>query len=525
MFVLAVTNPTSFGQSVSYDSASVAKLIAAEQDSSRVMEILSYISDVYGPRLTWSPAFKNAAEWAMDEMRAFGLSNVHLESWTPVGKGWELKGYSANVVDKQVFPLISYPKAWSPGVDETGDIVYLNVSNLDELQSFKGKLKGKFVMIDKPRELSPRFQPLATRIPDSTLLKLANAAPETRRFRFEMSPEMRARIKLNSEELQMCKDEGAAAVLTEAAGDDGNVFVQQASVPVDPDVPYDQRPNVWTPDGPKIVPQIAVGAEHYNRLVRMIQKGEHPQLEMNLQVEFTKADSGYDIVGEIPGSDLKDQVVMIGAHFDCWQGATGATDNGTGSAVCLEAMRTINAIGLHPRRTIRIALWGGEEEGLFGSHAYVEHHFGTRGGTWFAPEGPAVMKPESEKFQVYFNDDNGAGKFRGIYLQGNEAARTIFRNWLEPFQSMGASTISLNNTGGTDHLSFDAVGLPGFQFIQDPIDYGTITHHSIMDLYDRAPADDLKQSATMMAAFAYDASMMDGQFPRKSIDASQSGRR
>lgn len=504
-----------------YDSAAIAQIIKAEQDSSTIMQILSYISDVYGPRLTWSPAFMQAADWAMNQMKSIGLTNVHLEGWTPMGKGWELKEYWANVIAGQTFPLISYPKAWSPSTEGavTGGLIYLKANNMEALKSYRGKLKGKFVLIDEPREISPRFQPLATRTPDSTLLKLANAGPEGQGFRFQFTPEVKERIRLNSEKLRMCQEEGAAAILTESAGDDGNIFVQQASVPVDPDTPYVHWPNVWDESAPKIVPQISVGAEHYNRLVRMLEKGIAPKMEMDLQVEFTKAHSGNDIIGEIPGTDLKDEVVMIGAHFDSWHGATGATDNGTGSAVCLEAMRLIKQLNLHPRRTIRVALWGGEEEGLLGSRAYVKAHFGERGGTWFDPEGPLTMKPAAEKFQAYFNDDNGAGKFRGIYLQGNEAARTIFREWLKPFESVGAATISLRNTGGTDHLSFDAIGLPGFQFIQDPLDYGTITHHSIMDVYDRAPADDLKQSATIMAAFAYNAAMMDGRFPRKAVES------
>ncbi len=505
----------------SYDSSAVAQIIKAEKDSSDVLQILGYIADVYGPRLTWSPAFMRAAGWAINEMKSIGLANVHLEGWTPMGKGWELKQYWANVIGDQTFPLISYPKAWSPNTEGTiiGELIYLKADSVEALKSYRGKLKGKFVLLDEPRQLSPRFQPLATRTPDSTLLKLANAGPEGQGFRLRLTPEIKARIRFNSEKLKICEEEGAAAILTESAGDDGNVFVQQASVPVDPDTPYVRWPNAWDENAPKIVPQISVGAEHYNRLLRMIEMGVAPKIEMNLQVEFTKADSGYDVIGEIPGTDLKDEVVMIGGHFDSWHGGTGATDNGTGSAVCLEAMRLIKELNFHPRRTIRIALWGGEEEGLLGSRGYVKAHFGEQGGTWFEPEGPLTIKPEAEKFQVYFNDDNGAGKFRGIYLQNNEAARTIFREWLRPFESMGASTISFRNTGGTDHLSFDAIGLPGFQFIQDPLDYGTITHHSIMDVYDRAPAEDLKQSATIMAAFAYNAAMMDGRFPRKTIEA------
>ena len=300
-------------------------------------------------------------------------------------------------------------------------------------------------------------------------------------------------------------------------GDGGNIFVQGASVPVHPDTPFTSRMSAYENKAPKLVPQISVGAEHYNRLVRMIQKGEHPRLQMNLDVDFNKADSIANIIAEMPGSDLKDEIVMIGAHFDSWHGGTGATDNGTGSAVCIEAMRILKALNLKPRRTIRIGLWGGEEEGLLGSEAYVKQHYGERKGQRFEPGGGVVQKPEADKFDVYFNNDNGGGKVRGVYMQGNEATRSIFRKWLVPFKDMGAWTLTLQNTGGTDHLSYDAVGLPGFQFIQDEIEYGTRTHHSTMDLYDRVQPDDLKQAAVIMAAFAYDAAMRDEKFPRKPL--------
>jgi Zn-dependent M28 family amino/carboxypeptidase len=249
----------------------------------------------------------------------------------------------------------------------------------------------------------------------------------------------------------------------------------------------------------------------------MIQKGEKPKLSIDLQVEFTPVDSGYNIIAEIPGTDLKDEVVMIGAHFDSWHGGTGATDNGTGSAVCMEAMRILRTLHIQPRRTIRIGLWGGEEEGLLGSAAYVKKYLGEREGTFMDAGTNVKQKPAADKFDVYFNNDNGSGKVRGVYMQGNDAVRPIFRKWLAPFDSYGAATLSLQNTGGTDHLSFDAVGLPGFQFIQDEIEYSTRTHHATMDVYDRAQPDDLKQAATIMAAFAYNAAMRAEKFPRKPL--------
>ncbi len=514
----------SFGQEAKeqVDSAANAKIRDEGMNRSQVMEILSYLSDVYGPRLTGSPGYRRAAEWAKQELTSFGLQDAHLEGWGPFGRGWELKKYSANVLAKQDFPLISYPKAWSPGTggSVTGEIVYLGAATDSSLEVSKPNLKGKFVLLNEPRDIKAHWEPEASRDEDSSLLKLANAdLPQMgqRGRRFQMPGDYRARALLEYHKMKLCEDQGAAGILTISRGDGGNIFVQQASVTEHPDTPYARRMSAYDPKAPKILPQIAVGAEHYNRLVRMIQKGERPRLELELDVNMTKVDSGYNIIAEIPGTDLKDEVVMIGGHFDSWHGGTGATDDGTGSAVCMEAMRILKALDLHPRRTIRIGLWGGEEEGLLGSQAYVTRHLGEREGSFFEGTRKVTLKPDAEKFDVYFNHDNGSGKLRGVYMQGNEAVRPIFRSWLNPFADLGASTLTLRNTGGTDHLSFDAVGLPGFQFIQDEIEYGTRTHHSIMDLYDRAQPDDLKQGAVIMAAFAYDAAMRDAKIPRKPL--------
>jgi carboxypeptidase Q len=279
-------------------------------------------------------------------------------------------------------------------------------------------------------------------------------------------------------------------------------------------------------DAPKIIPQVVVAAEHYNRIVRMIQQGQKVKMAVNLTVEFQDKDlMSYNTVAEIPGSDLKDEVVMLGGHMDSWHAGTGATDNGAGVAVGMEAVRILQALKLQPRRTIRIALWSGEEQGLLGSRHYVMQHFATLGdGTLdafrFGNSGqgdPPKLnpKPDYEKFSAYFNLDNGTGKVRGVYMQGNEAVRPLFRRWLIPFRDMGAATLSISNTGGTDHLSFDAIGLPGFQFIQDEIEYETRTHHSNQDLFDRIQADDMKQAATVMAAFIYNTAMLDEKLPRK----------
>ncbi len=329
-------------------------------------------------------------------------------------------------------------------------------------------------------------------------------------------------------------------VLEAGRGDGGTVFVASATMPRRADAGRDLRspgeggpmsrgPRPWTVDSPAILPQMVVAAEHYNRLVRMIQKGVKPQLEIDIESTYHDGDvNSFNIIAEIPGTDLKDEIVMIGAHFDSWHSGTGATDNAIGCGVVMEAMRILKSIGATPRRTIRVALWTGEEQGLLGSRAYVTQHFGTlqttprernaEGSEERRPSSVIEYTPEYEKFSTYFNLDNGAGKIRGIYLQGNEGARGIFRSWLAPFSEYGASTVTAANTGGTDHQSFTGIGLPGFQFIQDPIEYDTRTHHSSMDVFERLIEDDAKQASIIMATFAYQAAMRDEKIPRRALE-------
>ncbi|HEY6331816.1 MAG TPA: M20/M25/M40 family metallo-hydrolase [Blastocatellia bacterium] len=504
---------------------------------SHVMEILSFLSDVYGPRLTGTPNVKAAQAWTEKQLTSWGLQNVHLEPWGPFGRGWTLAGFSANVVSPQYLPLIAYPKAWSPGTNGAvrGTPVYLNAKTDADLEQYRGKLKGAIVLLDSVRPVKAHFEAQGNRLTDEQLLELANApAPGEGGFRRpNFTPEMRAEQELRLKKWQMCYSEGAAVVLEPSRGDGGTIFVQQVTIPAPFDTPFDQRPRPWAKDAPPIVPQAAVAVEHYNRIIRMIEKGVPVQLELNIAAQYNDDDPmSYNVVAEIPGTDLKDQVVMLGGHFDSWQSGTGATDNGAGSAVALEAVRILEAIGVKPRRTIRIGLWTGEEEGLLGSRAYVSEHFGTRteaprgpggrpggGGGQERPTTPPKfdIKPDQARISGYFNLDNGTGKIRGVYLQGNEAIRALFRQWLEPFKDMGASTLSISNTGGTDHLSFDAVGIPGFQFIQDPIEYDTRTHHSNMDVFDRAQEDDLEQAAIIMASFVYNTAMRDEMLPRKQL--------
>ena len=518
---------------------------------SQVMQTLSYLSDVIGPRLTASPGMKRANEWTRDQLTKWGLQNGHLESWGPFGRGWTLKRFSAQVTEPLAIPLIAYPKAWSPGLEAplTAEVVYIDAKTEADLDKFKGKLNGKIVLTTATRDVPAHFDAQGTRLNEKELLALADA-PEPRPTgggpRNFGNPAVRAAFEFTAAKLRFFQAEGAALLIDPSRGDGGTIFVQQAQVPTPPPAPNATTPPRSTPyvkNAPKITPQLVLAIEHYNRVVRMLQAGEPVKITVDLAVAWQDADPmGYNTVAEIPGTDLKDEIVMLGGHMDSWHSGTGATDNAAGVSVAMEAVRIIQALGLKPRRTIRIALWSGEEQGLLGSRAYVAQHFGSMqnpatsaapatggantnamgggngngNGNGTAQAPTLVTKPDYEKLSAYFNLDNGTGKIRGVYLQGNEAVRPLFRQWLAPFRDMGATTLTISNTGGTDHLSFDAIGLPGFQFIQDEIEYDTRTHHSNQDVFDRIQADDMKQASTIMAAFVYQTAMRDQKIPRKS---------
>jgi hypothetical protein len=502
-----------------FDSVSVGKIIDEGMHHSKAMEILSWLTDVCGGRLTMSPSYKKAMAWTTSTMKQWELANVHTEGWGPFGKGWSITGYSANVIEPVVFPLMAAPKAWSPGTDgkTKADVVYLDASTDSALALYKGKLKGKFVLLGAPPVLKAHFSPEAMRDDDSTLLSMANADPERPRRggrRGDLNSETRRLMAFETKKFNFCVEQDVAAVLTPSRGDGGTIFVQSVALPTRPeDTSFATRPRAQDLKAPETVPQLAVAAEHYNRMVRILQKGEKVKLELNLDVSFTREDSAYNVIAEIPGTDLKDEVVMVGGHLDSWHAGTGATDDGTGVATAMEAMRILKTLGLKPRRTIRIALWAAEEQGLLGSRAYVRRHFGQREGD--AATGDIKYTKEADNFSVYFNNDNGTGKARGVYMQGNEAVRPIFRSWLAPLRPLGMSTLTPLNTGSTDHASFDALNLPGFQWIQDPIEYFTRTWHSNMDVYDRVQEEDIKQAAVVMAVFAYNAAMRDEKIPRK----------
>jgi hypothetical protein len=519
---------------------------------SQVMWTLNHLTNVIGPRLTGSPGMRRANEWTRDTLAKWGLVNSHVEPWGTFGRGWQLRHFSAEAVEPQVFPLNAYPKAWSQATRGalTAEVVYVDAKDLQGLQKFKGGLRGKIVLNGAARDPAAHFEPDATRRTEKNLLDLANAPdPATRPPRTPLTPELRASLLFNAQTANFFQEEGAALVIDPSRGDDGTIFVQQAAVPQpipadertrqailnrDPDAPRQIRP--WDKDAPAFAPQLTLSIEQYNRLARMLEAGERVRVSVNLDAQFLDEDlTGYNTVAEIPGTDLKDEVVMLGGHLDSWHGATGATDNAAGVAVAMEAVRIIKSLGLRPRRTIRVALWSGEEQGLLGSRGYVEQHFGkletprptprpTPPGagegrpaaqTTPAPRGRLVTKPEYDKLSAYFNLDNGTGRIRGVYMQGNEGVRNLFRQWLAPFADAGAQTLTIGNTGSTDHVPFDTIGLPGFQFIQDEVEYSTRTHHSTQDTYERIQPDDVKQAATVMAAFVYQTAMLDSRLPRK----------
>jgi len=560
--------PASAQQTAATSTDVVAKIKEEGLNHSQLMPTLSYLTDVIGPRLTASPNMMRANEWTKSKLTEWGLQNAHLEEWGPFGRGWSLEKFSAQITSPQNIPLIAFPKAWSPGLKgpHVGEVLLVDPKSEEELMQYKGKLKGAIVLNGAPHDLLAHFEPLGTRYTDEQLKQMESNVPAPRGPRAggpfaggAGAGDFRARQALANRKLQFFQEEGVAMLVDPSPrGDGGTIFVQSATVPqptsptppggAPPAAPTPTPPatppaagtpaapragrgagggqaratriSPWDKNAPKIVPQIVMADEHYNRLVRMLQAGEKLKMTVELDVKFYDKDMmGHNTVAEIPGTDLKDQIVMLGAHMDSWHSGTGATDNAAGCAVCMEAVRILKALNLKPRRTVRIALWSGEEEGLFGSRAYVAQHFGERAlpSASAAPtDTPALTtKPEYEKLSGYFNLDNGTGKIRGIYLQGNDKVGPLFKEWLAPFAEMGASTITLGNTGSTDHVSFDGIGLPGFQFIQDTIEYNSRTHHSNQDVYDRVQADDMKQAAIIMATFVYNTAMRDELLPRK----------
>lgn len=496
-------------QEISQDS--VLKIIRKHgMEQSEVGEIASWMTDVYGPRMTGSPMLDNATAWATKTCRDWGMSNVHLEEWGPFGRGWELEHFEMHANSGGYWTVLAYPKAWSSSVTGTGEVIYLNVNTEEDLKTYEGKLAGKFILMDTIRVLEEWFEPLATRLEAEDLLELANQGIPTPRPRRNWSRSSGG-FNLNNEIWKLIEKEKPLAVLDRSyKGDLGTIFVQGAR----------SSQGSVREDTVSVVPQITLSVEHYNRIFRMLNKGVSTTLSVDLRAHYTNEDGmEHNIIAEIPGSDLAAEVVMFGAHFDSWQSATGATDNAAGSSVMMEVARilqkTIQETGIRPRRTLRLALWTGEEQGLLGSRQYVGQHYAE-----FAPDSytPQSLKPANTELSAYYNLDGGTGKIRGIHLQGNDQLTNIYRKWFEPFAEDGASTVSLGNTGSTDHLPFAGIGIPAFQFIQEPMAYSSRTHHSNMDFWDHLVIDDLKQSATIIASIVWNTAQLDEKLPRKEID-------
>ena len=502
-----------------------------------VMEFAGALMDGIGPRLTGSPNMAKANAWTRDTMTAIGLSNAHLEDWGEFGMGWQQINTWARMVSPDPEPLWMQAAPWSPATlsggkqgPVSGQVVYVDLATAD-LDKLTGTLAGKIVMLGAMRTTPDVTEPLFHRYTDAELADMEKAqsregrAPVPGQPPIEQMLAERARLTaLRARALKMMASEGVLAIITPSrdgrdGGGTGIIFDDNGADLVRD--AYKRENAVTIPNGVMMI-------EHYNRLARMAQHGVPITVEVNIETKFTgDHEHGFDTVAEIPGTDpkLKDQVVMVGGHLDSWISGTGATDNGAGSIMAMEAMRILKSLGVEPRRTLRVALWSGEEEGIYGSTGYVTQHFGQFEMPPVAPgdqtpsyarqRGKLTTTPEWEKLDAYYNLDNGTGKVRGVYTQENEAIAPIFKQWIAPLADLGVTTISKQNTGGTDHLPFDAVGLPGFQFIQDPMDYETRTHHSDMDTNDRLHAADLEQGAILEAIFMWNTSQRDEMMPRK----------
>jgi carboxypeptidase Q len=490
---------------------------------SKVMETLSHLTEEIGPRLTGSPGMREANEYTRDRMAEFGLENAHVESWGHFGRGWSFERATIHMLEPHRLPLIGLPVAWTPGTKGKvkGEAMKVSFDDEDDLEENRGKLEGKILFLDDMKELEDATEPWIRRYTAEELGELKTfddgpGFPGRRRGGDDGAPSdwrqrMRKRMALREKLHQYWKEEGVVAVVDASSRDSGLVRAGGAG-----SREKDEDPGV---------PRVMLTAEHYNKVLRLLARDEKVVLEIDVKARFHDDDpDGYNTLAEIPGTDLAEQVVMAGGHLDSWHGATGATDNAAACAVAMEAARILKAVGVEPRRTIRIALWSGEEQGLLGSRGYVEEHFAAYPEPdeeqkklprfLRKPSGPLTVHPQHANLSAYFNLDNGAGKIRGVWTQQNAAVVPIFEAWLTPFHDLGADTVTMRNTSSTDHVSFDSVGLPGFQFIQDGLDYFSRTHHTNMDTLDHVVETDLKHSAVVLASFLYHAAMRDELLPR-----------
>jgi carboxypeptidase Q len=498
---------------------------------SKVMDTVFYLTDVYGPRLTGSPNIKNAGEWTLKKMQEWGLANAKMEAWGPFGRGWSATRFAAMMKEPEFQPIIGFQQPWSPGTEGAvaGQAVMAVINGPDDLEKWKGKLKGKIVLSAPMHASGLSEAPLSHRLTDEELAAAATGPdpaggnPSALPLGFSRPTAMPSpaqpgrggititgggrgaiaafvfRPQLN----KFLKEEGVLVVLTPGNGPDGGTIMGGGA--------GSQSPTAELPP-----PSVVITNEHYNRIARLLAKDIPVTLEFDLGAKFTEPADSFNLVGEIPGTDPNAGFVMLGGHFDSWTGGTGATDNAAGAAVALEAVRILKTLDLKMKRTVRVGLWTAEEQGLLGSRAYVKEHFAD----------PLEMKPKPEhaKLSGYFNLDNGTGKVRGVYIQDNDEVRPIFESWIAPLKDFGVTTLTIRNTGSTDHVAFDGVGLPAFQFIQDPLEYGTRTHHSNMDVYDHLVPGDLEQASAVMAWFVYNTANRPEMLPRKPMPRTGAGR-
>ena len=524
VMLLAVSAATFVvAQSDKLDYAMLGSIRDEGLNRSQVMDHVSWLSDVYGPRLTGSPGIQQAGEWTMKKFREWGLSNVHQERWV-FGKGWSLVRFTAHLVEPQIQPLVGFPQEWSSGTKGpiAAEVVRVQIANEADLEKYRGKLAGKIVLAQPARRVRMLEGPIILRMSDKDIAEAettpvpavsGGGGPSTGSGRTSAAA---FRQKVSDFYVQ----EGVVAVFDRggdsdmAAGGSDLSWQQQHS---DGGTIFPNGSSPRDDKAGKGVPVIALAVEHYNRMIRVLDKSVPVKVELNVEAKFYDegAPNGFNTLAEIPGTDLASEIVLLGAHFDSHPYATGATDNATGSGAMMEAVRILKAVGAKPRRTIRIGLWGGEEQGLLGSRAYVREHI--------ADVETMALKPEHAKLAAYFNSDNGTGKVRGIWLQSNMAARPIFEAWMAPLHDLGVTTIGPRSVASTDHVSFDNAGIPAFQFMVDRLEYNSRTHHSNMDTFDRVQRDDMVQQATVIAVFAYNAAMRDEKLPRKALPAPQRG--
>jgi hypothetical protein len=520
---LTLTAPALRAGSETINYADLNKIKAEGLQHSQAMELASWLTDVHGPRLTASPSLQKAAEWAASKLKEWGLTNVRIEPWVNrngFDRGWSNDKFYMQVTAPERFPVPGTPTAWTPGTNGlvSAGAVLMTAAKDEDLAAYKGQVKGKWVLLGAAPDVAAFWDAPAKRYKEEELSALELLPPPgpPRGGMLQARAFMTARA-------DFLRAEGALGTISTIPRGHG-LYTISGNRAADPSATL---PAIW------------VAAEHFGRIARILDKKIPVTIEADVANTYYPNPPVANVIGEIPGTDKADEVVMVGAHLDSWHASTGAADNGVGAAAMLETVRILKASGVKLRRTVRIGLWEGEEQGLIGSREYVSAHLATRqalppapgaapppGAGFGFPQGPVEPKPEYDKFSVYFNIDNGTGALRGLYLQGNDAVAPIFRAWMEPFRSLGMTTLTIRNTGGTDHQSFDAVGLPGFQYIQDTIEYDTIAHHTNMDSYERLQPDDVVKMATISAGFTYLAANRDEKLPRKPANpATDSGRR